>query len=359
MKLFKKMKVLLLAFVILFSTSACIKNPDNFKEIYQGTGALSEAIPLKNEFNESDNAPVQNPDLIDETEKIIQILTSEEFKGRASDTDGNDKAVEYLNSQFENIGLDYLFKDTYLHKYKFKSNINAYKIIDPDGEKSNVVGLIKGTNHSEKSKAVVITAHFDHIGRGFNPKDDKTIHPGAVDNASGTAVLLRIAHKIKEMSKETPFETDIIVAAVNHEEIGYIGSRALINDIKDRYKNIYNINIDCVGVKNGSPLIVYSSDKRSPELSPLIFQYMDTTGEAINKDTKIRNYTSDHMAFEKNGIQSIFFMDTYDDDLIHQTTDTLENNIDVERLNKLVDHICGFLRFNDKNAIAKKDPIEV
>ncbi len=52
-------------------------------------------------------------------------------------------------------------------------------------------------------------------------------------------------------------------------------------------------------------------------------------------------------------------MDTYDDDLIHQTTDTLENNIDVERLNKLVDHICGFLRFNDKNAIAKKDPIEV
>ena len=246
-----------------------------------------------------------------------------------------------------------------MHKYKFKSNINAYKIIDPDGEKSNVVGLIKGTNHSEKSKAVVITAHFDHIGRGFNPKDDKTIHPGAVDNASGTAVLLRIAHKIKEMSKETPFETDIIVAAVNHEEIGYIGSRALINDIKDRYKNIYNINIDCVGVKNGSPLIVYSSDKRSPELSPLIFQYMDTTGEVINKDTKIRNYTSDHMAFEKNGIQSIFFMDTYDDDLIHQTTDTLENNIDVERLNKLVDHICGFLRFNDKNAIAKKDPIEV
>ena len=233
MKLFKKMKVLLLAFVILFSTSSCIKNPDNFKEIYQGTGALSEAIPLKNEFNESDNAPVQNPDLIDETEKIIQILTSEEFKGRASDTDGNDKAVEYLNSQFENIGLDYLFKDTYLHKYKFKSNINAYKIIDPDGEKSNVVGLIKGTNHSEKSKAVVITAHFDHIGRGFNPKDDKTIHPGAVDNASGTAVLLRIAHKIKEMSKETPFETDIIVAAVNHEEIGYIGSRALINDIKE------------------------------------------------------------------------------------------------------------------------------
>ncbi len=174
-----------------------------------------------------------------------------------------------------------------MHKYKFKSNINAYKIIDPDGEKSNVVGLIKGTNHSEKSKAVVITAHFDHIGRGFNPKDDKTIHPGAVDNASGTAVLLRIAHKIKKKyQKETPFETDIIVAAVNHEEIGYIGSRALINDIKDRYKNIYNINIDCVGVKNGSPLIVYSSDKRSPELSPLIFQYMDTTGEAINKRHK-------------------------------------------------------------------------
>ena len=48
------------------------KKPDNFKEIYQGTGALSEAIPLKNEFNESDNAPVQNPDLIDETEKLFR-----------------------------------------------------------------------------------------------------------------------------------------------------------------------------------------------------------------------------------------------------------------------------------------------
>lgn len=356
MKLIKRVKILLLSLAILFSTSSCIENNDNIKELYKRSEGMSSVTQLINEFNESDNAPEQNLELVDGTEKIIKTLSSEEFKGRAGDTDGNDKTIEYLKSQFENIGLDYLFKDTYLHKYKFETYVSQ-EIIDPNGEKNNVVGLIKGTNHDKKSKAVLITSHFDHVGKGFMPNSDGTIYPGAIDNASGTTVLLRIAYKIKEMSKETPFETDIIIAAVNHEELGLVGSRALVNDIKGRYENIYNINIDCVGLKNGSPLRVYSSNKRSPELSKLIFEYMDTTGEVITKDEKIRDYGSDHVVFEKNGMQTIFFVDTFGPKVIHQPTDTFENNVDVERLDRLVDHICGFLKFNDKNTIANKNPI--
>ncbi|WP_044035541.1 M28 family metallopeptidase [Candidatus Arthromitus sp. SFB-rat-Yit] len=361
MNLFKRVKLLLLAFVILFSVSSCVKNSDNatLNELYKDAMTYSKVTQLKNEFNETNNAPTQNLDLIDGTEKILQILTSEDFKGRGSDTDGNDKTVEYLNSQFSNIGLDYLFKDTYLHKYKFTTTLDD-SILDPDGEKSNVIGLIKGTKHNEKSKAVVITAHFDHVGIGIGQtsKNKDAIYPGAVDNASGTAALLRIAYKLKEISKETPFETDIIIAAVNHEELGYVGSIALVNDIKDRYENIYNINMDCIGIKNGSPLIVYSNDKRSPELSSLIFKYMDTLDEKIKKDTEIKYYTSDQVVFEKNGMQTIALFDTIYKNMIHQTSDTVENNIDVERLNKLVDYICEFLKFNDKNTIVKKEPIK-
>ncbi|BAK81558.1 M28 family metallopeptidase [Candidatus Arthromitus sp. SFB-rat-Yit] len=358
MKKFRKIKCILAACCILFVLNSCIGNKDNIKEIYNNSILKSEIIPIKNEFNESDNTPIQNLELIDDAEKIMRTLTSDELKGRGDDTDGNDKTVKYLNEQFTNIGLDYLFKDTYLHKYNFSGEFFPH-FIRPNEEEQNVVGLIKGTNHAERKKAVVITAHIDHVGYGLSTTGEKNqIYYGAIDNASGTTTLLRLAYKLKEMSKETPFETDIIIAGVNHEELGLVGSRALVNDIKDRYESIYNINIDCVGFKGGSPLIVYSSDKRSPELSKLIFEYMDSTNEKIKKDTKIRDYNSDHASFEYNGIQAIFFMDTYPSGTIHRFTDTIDK-IDFQRINSLVDNIAGFLRFNDKNAIPKRESLNV
>lgn len=356
MKKFRKIKCILSVFFILFVLNSCTSNKDSVIDLYNNSMMMTEIIPVENEFNESDNTPIQKPELIDDTEKIMKTLTSDEFKGRGDDTDGNDKTVQYLNEQFTNIGLDYLFKDTYLHKYNFNGEVFPH-FIRPNEEEHNVVGLIKGTNHAERKKAVVITAHIDHVGYGLSVTGEKNqIYTGAIDNASGTTTLLRLAYKLKEMSKENLFETDIIIAGVNHEEIGLVGSRALVNDIKDRYESIYNINIDCVGVKGGSPLVVYSSDKRSPELSKLIFEYMDSTNEAIKKDTKIREYNSDHIPFEYNGIQTIFFMDTYPNKTIHRVTDNIDK-IDFQRINNLVDNIAGFLRFNDKNFISKREPL--
>ncbi|EPZ61130.1 hypothetical protein H476_0326 [[Clostridium] sordellii VPI 9048] len=40
--------------------------------------------------------------------------------------------------------------------------------------------------------------------------------------------------------------------AFNAEEIGVLGSEYFYKEIQEEYKDFYNINIDCVGVKNKS-----------------------------------------------------------------------------------------------------------
>ena len=74
----------------------------------------------------------------------------------------------------------------------------------------NIVGMIPG---KDSTRAVVVSAHFDHVGR-----IGKVIYPGGHDNASGVAVMLRIAQLLTEKA-ETP-AADVIFCAFNGEEGG-------------------------------------------------------------------------------------------------------------------------------------------
>ncbi|MEP7224881.1 MAG: M28 family peptidase, partial [Actinomycetota bacterium] len=62
----------------------------------------------------------------------------------------------------------------------------------------NVAGLLRGRDAALRDEVVVLGGHHDHVGRGFfgsagGPAAEGHIHPGADDNASGTALLLEVA----------------------------------------------------------------------------------------------------------------------------------------------------------------------
>ena len=60
----------------------------------------------------------------------------------------------------------------------------------------NVIGYLPGTNPAYADQAVLITAHYDHLGHGWpdvRQSDAGRIYPGADDNASGVAVLIELA----------------------------------------------------------------------------------------------------------------------------------------------------------------------
>jgi Zn-dependent M28 family amino/carboxypeptidase len=91
-----------------------------------------------------------------------------------------------------------------------------------DFETRNVVAKIEGSDPALRDEAVVLTAHWDHLGAGEPDAAGDAIFNGAVDNATGCALLLELARAFGSLN-EKPART-IIFAAVGAEEGGLRGS---------------------------------------------------------------------------------------------------------------------------------------
>ncbi|MEN9572405.1 MAG: hypothetical protein RL514_260 [Verrucomicrobiota bacterium] len=102
---------------------------------------------------------------------------------------------------------------------------------------------------------VIVGAHYDHLGHGetggFARKDEEgKVHPGADDNASGTAALLELAGAISAQAglEKTGFRRGILFAAWSGEEVGLIGSSHFAEHSPVALSNVVAyVNFDMVG----------------------------------------------------------------------------------------------------------------
>ncbi len=85
----------------------------------------------------------------------------------------------------------------------------------------NVAAIIEGSDPGRKSEAVLFTAHWDHLGIGA-PVGDDNIYNGAVDNATGCAILLEIARAWAALDPKP--RRSALFLAVTAEEGGLRGS---------------------------------------------------------------------------------------------------------------------------------------
>ncbi len=85
----------------------------------------------------------------------------------------------------------------------------------------NIAAIFQGSDPTLKNEYVVFTAHADHIGIG-EPMNGDSIYNGAVDNASGTAALLEIAHAFA-VTRDRP-KRSLLFIVVTGEEAGLLGS---------------------------------------------------------------------------------------------------------------------------------------
>jgi len=90
----------------------------------------------------------------------------------------------------------------------------------------NVAGILPGTDPRLKDEFVVLTAHLDHIGIG-RPVDGDSIYNGAMDNASGAALLMDVARVLGHA--KPPLRRSVVFVAVTGEEHGLLGSRWYAN----------------------------------------------------------------------------------------------------------------------------------
>lgn len=109
-------------------------------------------------------------------------------------------------------------------------------------ESANVVAVLPGSDPKLKSEYVVLSAHLDHVGIG-EPIEGDRIYNGAMDNASGTAVLLDVAASLKRSSQK--LKRSILFVFVTGEEKGLLGSKYFTAHPTVKPKAmVANINVD-------------------------------------------------------------------------------------------------------------------
>jgi Zn-dependent M28 family amino/carboxypeptidase len=109
-------------------------------------------------------------------------------------------------------------------------------------ESANVVAKLPGNDSELKNEYVVLSAHIDHLGIG-EPINGDRIYNGAMDNASGSALLLDVAASLKKSPEK--LKRSLLFIFVTGEEKGLLGSKYFAaNPTVDPKSMVADINVD-------------------------------------------------------------------------------------------------------------------
>lgn len=250
-------------------------------------------------------------------------------------------------------------------KVTYKTSVEI-KTVDSE----NVLGFLEGSD--KKDEVLVITAHYDHIGKKDQGEGD-LINNGADDDGSGTVTVLQLAKAFAQAKKEgNGPRRSILFMTVAGEENGLLGSEYYTeHPVFPLEETVVNLNIDMIGRRDeqhhDSPPYVYviGSDKLSSELhainesmnekyTKLVFDY---TYNDENHPARLY-YRSDHWNFAKRNIPIIFYFDGIHEDyhLPSDEVDKIEFDLLTARA-KCVFYTAWELANRDKRIIPDADKL--
>jgi Zn-dependent M28 family amino/carboxypeptidase len=166
----------------------------------------------------------------------------------------------------------------------------------------NVVGMVPGSDSNLKDEAIVYTAHYDHLGIG-TPVDGDNIYNGAVDNASGTAMLLELA-RIFSAAPEKPARS-VVFLSVTAEERGLRGSEYYGKNPKIPAKRtMLDLNYDGVSLWGETRDVVLTGAERTT-VWPVVQEVANAMNVKITPEEHPEAgfyYRSDHFSFARVGV---------------------------------------------------------
>jgi Zn-dependent M28 family amino/carboxypeptidase len=168
----------------------------------------------------------------------------------------------------------------------------------------NVVAKLQGGARADEY--VVYTAHWDHLGRNPSLQGDQ-IYNGALDNASGTSVLLEIAEAYTRLPQ--PPERSVLFLAVTAEERGLLGAKYYAqNPLYPLEKTVANINMDGFNQWGRTQDLVVIGLGNST-LDDVLAQAAQAQGRTLVPDPESEKgffYRSDHFEFAKEGVPALY-----------------------------------------------------
>ena len=206
-------------------------------------------------------------------------------------------------------------------------------------EVRNIVGQVLPRNRKDRDRAVILSAHYDHLGRDEQRLGDQ-IYNGALDNCSASASLLALARYYAQHPEE--LRVRLILAAVTAEEEGLPGSDYLARHLPlEKSSVLANLNLEMTNVW-GETEDVFAIGARHSDLDDVCRKAAENLGLRYIPEREGNLgyfYRSDQLSFARAGIPAVWLHEGLvsrgaDKDLIKRKTEDYKKN----RYHKVADH---------------------
>lgn len=242
----------------------------------------------------------------------------------------------------------------------------SVELIRKNADAYNVVGILEGKDPQLKNEAIVIGAHYDHLGKGGLGSLDvnsNEIHHGADDNASGVSAMLELASRF---AKEKNNKRTLIFIAFGGEEEGLLGSKFYVNNpVFPLDKTVAMINMDMVGRLNENKLTIggigtasewkilveKSNSPNIPTKAELEYVMAKQGSKQLFFSLQLNEDgfgPSDHSSFYGKQIPVLFFFTGTHSDY-HKPSDTFDK-INYDGLIRITNYVDKIVRSIDENS---------
>jgi len=279
----------------------------------------------------------------------VEFLADDRLEGRETGSEGEKLAADYIAQRFDDLGLEGKGTDGYFQDFKFTPKKDPHSEItftESEGDNTltgrNVLAFID----NKSDQTIVIGAHYDHLGYGDQGSslyrgDEQQIHNGADDNASGVAVMLNLAAKLKNSNQNNNY----LFLAFSGEELGLLGSNYFVKNATLPVTSInYMLNMDMVGrLSADSTLAVYGTGT-SPIFKQTVISNNDRF-KIVENESGVG--PSDHTSFYLNDIPVLHFFTGQHSDY-HKPTDD-SDKLNYEGMMLISDYIFTLISDLDNN----------
>lgn len=213
----------------------------------------------------------------------------------------------------------------------------------------NLLGLLPGRGSAAGPSAaaipaaetIIVGAHYDHIGyggKGSAAPGERAVHHGADDNASGTALLLEVARRLRAAG---PLPRSVLFIAFSGEERGLLGSaHYAANPVVPLADTVAMVNFDMVGRLDGNKVIVYGTGTGTG-FDALVDRLIPAHGLEVTKEPGGFG-PSDHASFYAKKVP-VFHVFTGSHADYHRPTDTADK-INYEGIARLAGLVADLVR---------------
>jgi Zn-dependent M28 family amino/carboxypeptidase len=172
----------------------------------------------------------------------------------------------------------------------------------------NVIGVMTGSDPVLREEAIVVSAHWDHLGQDPNRAGDN-IFNGAIDNASGVASLLAIAGALQKLP--TKPRRSIVFLIPTAEEAGLLGAKYYAEwPVVALGKTVANLNMDCMNLWGKAKGII-SIGLGTSSLDQILEAEATAQGRVVLPDPEPERgyfFRSDHLELMRKGVPALDFL---------------------------------------------------